>query len=257
MFAGRGDSILYGSASPIGPVILRILHAFAGIALMLAGLPAAAQNTAGVFGPVVNEGHRSMQYRAAHDLDSYGLAQRFHYQHALNGDLMIRGILQAVKNVDSDVDVDFFQGELFWQLDDLSENWRHGLRFDARLRTEGRTGLVGLNWTNQFDLGDRWMARLIVGAGAEVGDGASGKVALQTRANVTYSTDRRISTGLEMFSVYGLLGDLPSFNRQFHQAGPTLSVPFGDGWGLFSSVLFGLTSATPDTQARLWLIRAF
>ena len=42
-----------------------------------------AQNTGGVFGPVVKEGHRSFQYRAAVNPDNAlgqtGFAQRLHY----------------------------------------------------------------------------------------------------------------------------------------------------------------------------------
>lgn len=231
----------------------------AGLAagLLLLALPAAGQNTGGVFGPVVNEGHRSWQYRAAYDLDSHGFAQRFHYQQALNGDLMLRGIVQTSKTDDSRVDFAFFQGELFWQLDDLADHWQHGVRFDVRLRSEGRPAIVGFNWMNQFQLSDRWMSRVLVLAATDVGDGASGDFLVQTRASVTYSAGNGLRPGLEMFNVYGPIDDLPGFSRQLHQAGPTLAFAAGDGWQVFSSVLFGLTGATPDTQARFWVTHAF
>lgn len=235
---------------------MRIVTVSAAL-LLLAGLPAAAQNNAGVFGPVVNEGYRAMQFRLAHDFDSHGLAQRLQYQQALNGDLMLRGIVQALKTDDKNFDVDFFQAELFWQLDDLADGWRHGLRFDVRVRTEGRNGAVGVNWASQFDLGERWMARFIVLTATDVGSGASGDVALQTRASVTRTTGRGLRAGLEMFNLYGVFGDVPTLDRQLHQAGPALSAPVGGRWQVYSSILFGLTGATPDTQARLWLIGTF
>ena len=97
--------------------------------LLLFAVPAAGQNTGGVFGPVVNDGHRSAQYRAAYDFDTYGLAQRVHYQQAINGDLMWRVLVQARKTADSRVDTDFVQGELFWQLPDPNPRWQHAVRF--------------------------------------------------------------------------------------------------------------------------------
>lgn len=231
----------------------------AGLAagLLFAALPAAGQNTGGVFGPVVNEGHKSWQYRAAYDFDSYAFAQRFHYQQSLNGDLMLRGIVQTSKTDDSRVDFSFFKGELFWQLGDFSESWQQGVRFDVLLRSEGRPAVVGLNWMNQFQLSDRWMSRLLVLTATDVGDGASGDLLVQTRASVTYTASNGLSPGLEMFNVYGAIDDMRGFNSQLHQAGPTLAFAAGDNWQMFSSVLFGLTGATPDAQARFWVMRSF
>ena len=225
--------------------------------VLLAALPAAGQNTGGVFGPVVNEGHKSWQYRAAYDFDSYAFAQRFHYQQALNGDLMLRGIVQTSKTDDSRADFSFFKGELFWQLGDFSERWQQGVRFDVLLRSEGRPAIIGLNWMNQFQLSDRWKSRFLVLTATDVGGGASGDLLVQTRASGTYSASNGLHPGIERFNVYGAIDDVPSLNRQLHQAGPTLSLNFGEDWQFFSSVLFGLTGATPDTQARFWLARPF
>lgn len=225
--------------------------------LLVLALPAAARNTGGVFGPVVNEGHRSLQYRSAYDLDSYGFAQRLHYQQSLNGDLRLRGVLQTVKNADSDLDLDFFQAELLWQLDDLSDSWQHALRFDLRIRTEGRPGLVGLHWTNQIDFGDRWIARFIAMTTTDFGDGASGDIGLQTRASLSRAVGSSARLGIETFNVYGVVGDVPGLDEQQHQAGPTFSASLGGRWSLFASAVFGLTDATPDAQARLWFTRGF
>ena len=231
----------------------------AGLAagLLLVALPAAGQNTAGVFGPAVNEGHRSWQYRVAYDLDNHGFAQRFHYQQAVNDDLMLRGIVQTTKTDDSRADFAFFQGELFWQLDDLGDNWQQGARLDVRLRSEGRPAIVGLNWMTQYRASDRVTTRFVVMTATDVGSGADGDVAVQTRASMVYTASNGLRPGLEMFNLYGAIDDMPSVNRQRHQAGPTLSFAAGADWQFFTSVLFGLTGATPDTQARLWVMRAF
>ena len=62
---------------------------------------------------MVNEGHKSAQYRTTCKLDTEGVSQRVHYQQAINGYLMWRGLVSARKTADSDVDMDFIQAELF------------------------------------------------------------------------------------------------------------------------------------------------
>lgn len=231
----------------------------AGLAagLLLYALPAASQNTGGVFGPVVNEGHRSLQYRAAYDFENYGFAQRLHYQQAINGDLMWRVLVQARKTTDSRVDTDFVQGELFWQLANPTPNWQHALRFDLRYSTEGRPGAIGVHWTNQFDFAARWMARFVVLTATQIGDGANGDLVMQTRASVAYSLDPGLRAGLELFNTYGPIDDFPTLQAQNHQIGPTIAASVGGGWSIFGSLLFGISDAASDTQGRVFFNRSF
>jgi hypothetical protein len=78
------------------------------LGLLLAATPTAlAQNTGGIFSPIVNEGHKSVQYRVTYDPDTDGISQRVHYQQAINGNLMWRGLVSARKSNESDVDFDF------------------------------------------------------------------------------------------------------------------------------------------------------
>lgn len=225
--------------------------------LLSALTTARAENTGGVFGPVVNHGHRSGQYRAGYDTGTYGLAQRLHYQHALDGNRMWRVILQARKTPDSDFDADFVQAELFWQLGDFSSSWRHGFRFDLRVRTEGRPAQLGVNWTNEIDINERWRARWILLAATDVGESASGDVRVSSRASLMYRGRPGISMGLETFNTYGALGDVPALDEQSHVLGPALAANVGDDWQLFASALVGLTDASPDAQLRVWFGRPF
>lgn len=226
---------------------------------LLATLPLTAQatQTGGVFGPVVNEGHRSAQYRVGHDLDNHGLAQRLHYQQALNDDLMWRFVAQARKTGESDVDFDFVQGELFWQLADLRPNWAHGLRFDLRLRDSGRPAQIGVNWMHQIEFADNWQARLLLLSVLQFGDDAASGVFLQTRASVGYAASDRYRLDLSMFSSYGSTADFAAFDQQSHQLGPTLTVQVNRRWQVQAGYLAGLTDGTPDNVVRLWLSRRY
>lgn len=219
---------------------------------------AQAQATGGVFPPNVNEGHRSVQYRAAYNPDTEGFASRLHYQQALDGDFMLRGLIQTRKTDDSDLDIDFVQAELFWDLSEDTDKWRTGVRFDARLRTEGRPGLLGAHWMNRWALSDDWDGRFVVLSAVNVGDDAPDGVFLQTRGALNYSGFDGVGTGVELFSAYGSTDDFAStFDEQRHAIGPTLNVKLGDGVSLFGGPLFGLTDATPDVDWRVWITKGF
>ena len=76
----------------------------------------ALSNTAGVFPPDVQEGHRSFQYRVGLDPDNGTWGSRLHYQQSLNDNFMARGIIQGSESSAGNTKVDFAQAELFWAL---------------------------------------------------------------------------------------------------------------------------------------------
>jgi len=227
------------------------------IFFMLLTSPANAQNTGGVFGPVVNEDDRAVQYRITYDPDSERAAQRIHYQQSIDGDFRPRLVVQGSSGPSDSFDIDFVQAELLWQLTDDDKDWQMALRLDGQIRTVDGRGLIGVNWVNQFDLGKGWQARFLVLSSVDIGSNARDGIFLQTRANVTKKLGGGVSGGVEMFNFYGTTGNLPDFDDQTHQIGPFVSVKAGKGWSLFGSALFGVTGASPDQQLRLWITRGF
>lgn len=224
---------------------------------LLAPGTAYAQNLGGVFGPVVNEGHRSAQYRVSHIPDTDATGHRAWYQHAFNDDFMLRTTVQARKTTDSDIDFDFIEAELFWDLGADGDSYRTGLRFDARVRSDGRPGGVGVNWIHQWRPAPDWTTRFILLTSADVGDNARDGVFLGTRALASYSGFQSASLGVEMYSGYGSTDDFRDVDDQTHQLGPTITFSLPDGFGLYANVLLGLTDATPDEEFRLRVMKAF
>jgi len=226
--------------------------------LFFAATPAAfAQNTGGIFPPMVNEGHKSAQYRVTYNPDTDGVSQRVHYQQAINGNLMWRGLISARKTGESDVDLDFVQAELFWEWSDDDDLWKRGLRFDARIRDDDRPGLIGVHWTNQFPLSDNWNGRFVALSALDIGDDARDGVFLQTRGNVFTKLETGQTIGLELFNSYGSTDDIRDFDDQSHQIGPFASFPVTEQWSVFTGALVGLTDASADTELRLWITRGF
>lgn len=218
---------------------------------------AMAQNTGGIFPPMVNEGHKSAQYRVSYDPDSEGLSQRVHYQQAINGNLMWRGLVSARKTDESDVDFDFVQAELFWELSDDDDAWKTGFRFDARIRDDDRPGLIGIHWTNQFPVTENWNGRFVALSAFDVGNDARDGVFLQTRGNLFTRLESGQTVGVELFNAYGSTNEILDLDKQGHSIGPFASFPVSDRFSLFTGVLFGLTDASADAELRLWITRGF
>ena len=232
-------------------------YALFGLAIAASSPMAIAQNTGGIFPPMVNEGHKSAQYRVTYNPDTEGLSQRAHYQQAINGDLMWRGLISARKTNESDVDFDFVQAELFWELSDDGDDWRTGFRFDGRIRDDGRPGLIGIHWTNQFPVTENWNGRFVALSSFDVGDDARDGVFLQTRGNFFTKLKSGQTVGLEYYNSYGSTDDIQDFEDQNHQIGPYAVFPVTKDWSILTSALFGATDAAADSELRFWITRNF
>lgn len=218
--------------------------------------PASATNTGGVFGPVVNDNHRSTQYRIAYDEETEALAHRLHYQQSVNDDLMWRGVVQQRKPDGQSTDFDYFQAELFWQLKDVNNGWKQGLRFDARLRDGDRPNQVGINYMHDFIIDDKWSARALFLTVKQFGSNARSGIIVETRGAIHYRATPKTQVALSLFSNYGSTSDLAGFDDQTHQIGPTFSFNFDGGWQLVAGYLAGVTDRTPDHNVRLWLTKS-
>ena len=222
-------------------------------------LPAAAQNTGGIFGPVVNEGHKAWQYRATIDPDNnagdLGFAQRLHYEKAINSDVMWRVVGQTKKTANSDFDLDFIQGELFWQISEDNQPYQTGVRFDATLRDGDRPESLGLHWMNQWRFGEGWQVRAVGLSAVQLGDNAADGLFVQTRGHVQKSIGGGKAVGVEMFNNLGNTENLGSFKNQGHTIGPFVTAPIGNDFSIFAGTLFGLSDAAADTELRVWLTK--
>lgn len=220
-----------------------------------------AQNTGGVFGPVVNADHKALQYRITLDPDNAagetGLAQRLHYEQSINSKVMWRVVGQLRKTAASDTDFDFVQGEVFWQITPDDQDYQTGLRFDARYRGDNRPEQFGLNWMNQFKLGGGWSARALALTAVQTGNNSADGVFLQTRGNLYRKIDGGHTIGFELYNNFGNSENIGSFKDQGHTIGPFVSTPIGNGVSLYGGALFGLSEAAADTELRFWVTKGF
>lgn len=239
------------------------LAAIAAALIAAAGLracPASAQNLAGVFGPGVTAGDRSVESRAARATDGDGAevwAYRVHYQRAVSEAHRGRVVAQTTNSADGELDLRFLQGEWQWQFLEGASGWASALRLDGALDLTGdEPDRVGLNWTNQVRLSRAWSARLLGLTLLQVGDGSADEVAFSARGSLMRSLGGRASAGVEMFSTLGDSRAFGRFDDQNHQIGPAVSAKLGWGWETFAGVLFGASETASDVDARLWFTRA-
>lgn len=216
-----------------------------------------AQNTSGVFGPEIEADHKSLEYRIGFDPDTGNVAHRLHAQASLNDAWMLRLIAQSRETATSDMDFDLLGVQLFWQVTPDGQGWQSGLRLDARLRDEGRPATVRLDWSNQFQLGERWRVRAVALGSAEIGDAARSGVFLQTRGQLAYRLDGKRSLGVEVYSDYGSTDHLLAASEQSRQAGPFVTMSVAKDWSLTTEILFGLTDSSPGTNLKVAISRQF
>ncbi|GAB5458729.1 MAG: hypothetical protein Hens3KO_17590 [Henriciella sp.] len=235
-----------------------LCYGMTGLAVAVMTSPAAyAQNTSGVFGPVIDEGDRAWEYRASYDGESEELNQRIHYQQALNGDLRWRLIGQVRETADSDFDPDYVRAELVWQVTPDEQKYQSGFRFEGRYRFEDRPGDITVHWANQWKHIEDWTLRFIIGVTQQIGNDPADGLLIQTRAGAYTSLENGPNLGVELFSQYGSTSDWLSGDEQEHQLGPFAVWKVTDEWSLYTGALFGVTEATPDTNLRLRVTRGF
>lgn len=216
-----------------------------------------AQNTGGVFGPIVNDNYSAVQYRSAFDTQTNRLSQRIHFEKSINGDLMWRAVYGTRKTDHSDYDFDFFQAELFWELSDDTDYLRTGFRFDLHLVDDDRPNFLGVNWMSQINLNETWSCRFLAMSSFDFGENARDGVFLQARASVTCHVTEHLSLGAEFYDSYGSTDHLLRFADQNLQLGPVANYTFDNNFSLYGGVMYGLTEQSPDSQLRLWLTRTF
>jgi hypothetical protein len=212
-------------------------------------------NTAGIFPPVVNEGHRSMQYRITTDPDSGAWGSRLHYEQSLSGNLMLRGIIHGSENSFGQSRLDYAQAELFWDLGDDSDKLRHGLRFDARMQGRSKPSSFSINYGALYQLSETWQARLAILNTHAFGTGADRDVTVQARVFVGYRATPTVSLNVEYYSQLGELKHFASWSEQRHQFGPSFKWRVDSEWTVYGGTLSSLNNRSPDTVYRLWLTR--
>ena len=234
--------------------ILFILLCYLGL---LSFSQAGSANTAGVFPPVVQEGHRSLQYRVTLNPDNGAFGSRLHYQQSLNSDVMLRGIVHTSENTKGHSRVDFVQGELFWDLSDDTHRLRHGFRCDARARGRGEPSSFSMNYGLQYDVSPSWQARLAVLSTASYGGDANNDIQFQARSQLSFRSSQTVSINLEYYSQLGAVDDFNPWKSQKHQIGPSVNWRISNGWTLYGGFLSSLNNSSPDSVYRMWLTKAF
>jgi hypothetical protein len=241
--------------------LVQILGALAALALA----PAAAlgQNVGGVFGPTVNAGHKSLEWRlgvAPNANDDWQAVSRLHYQQSLNDTFRLRGVVQFADPAAGDAEFKFAQVELLWQTVERTDNgYEQGLTFAARA-TENDDGAdkVSLTWINQWtrESGTRFRALLLLNT--DVGSGARDGVNVGFRSSVTWPVAQGVRIGIEHFSGMGNTdAGFKSFDEQRHSVGPVITGRFNGDWGWYAGVQLGVSERANDHDWQFRINRRF
>lgn len=222
-----------------------------------------AQATTNVYSSVVNPDLKGIEYRAAFVPEDENITSRFrhrlHYQRPFHENLRWRTVIQGSDTINGDLNLDFFQAELLWQIRNSTvHGWDSALRFDTRISRDGvNPDRIGVNWSNQFNLNDRWQARAIFLTAKDLGDHKRRGVLIRTWTQFRYRLQSGSTFALEMFNSYGRTHSFGSSERQKHQIGPLYSGRFNNGINYNLGILFGLSDAATDMDLRFFLSKTF
>ena len=169
---------------------------------------------------------------------------------------MWRIIGQTRETASSDFDFDFVQAELFWELSPEDTPYRHGVRFDARLRDDNRPHQLGFNWIHQLKFGDDWTGRLVGLSSFQFGDNDGDGIFLAPRAHLSRKFDNGLSLGVEYYGNFGSTEDF-TISRTGQTAGPFVSTKLTGKTSIMAGVQLGLNDAAPDADLRLWVTQGF
>ena len=239
------------------PSFTQLIATFIGNLGLLAFSNSTWANTAGVFPPVVQEGHRSLQHRVTLNPDTGAVGTRLHYQESLSDDVMLRGIVHASESATGHSKVDFAQGELFWDLSEDTDQLRHGFRFDARARGRGEPSSVSVNYGLQSNVNPQWQVRLALLNTRSFGGKANTDIQFQARSQLSYLASTAVSLNLEYYSQLGAIDDFNPWKTQKHQIGPSVNWRVANGWTLYGGFLSSMNNSSPDTVYRMWVTKAF
>jgi hypothetical protein len=231
-----------------------------GILAGMLPLAASAQNTGGVFGPVMNKGHRYAEYRitvSPSDTDELGTvwAQRFHVEDTPTDRLMWRVFAQVRRGPFGETEFDSAQAEIFTELRGPEHDWRTGFRFDGRVRGDG-PGQMSINWTNEFAASEGLTARAVFLTTKQFGERSADGLLLETRMHLQYRLPSNTQVGLELYNGHGSTQNFRTVSDRL-QIGPYAFVPVGDQWRVFAGVLATADGGTYPVDSRFWLGRSF
>lgn len=243
---------------------LRIAAALLGGSFGLCAGPATAQTVGGVFGPEVDAGERSWEWRSAFVPGEDGAddshTHRLHYQQALNGSVRLRGIVQGSTGDRDRLEFNFVQAELLWQTVERTEGgYSSAFRFDARLNEgDDRSHQLGANWVHQWVFGEGWRIRGLVLLDADVGARARDGLFVETRLGLSRRLENGLRVGITSFNDYGNSdAGFGSFDEQEHRLGPVFSGGFDEGWSWYAGALLGLSDGADDVDLQVRLTRDF
>lgn len=220
-----------------------------------------AQNTAFVFGPRVDEGDVSFQYRlsAADNDGDFRFQHRYHIQTALNDDLRLR-IFQQWNETDSrPFDFSFTQLEAQYQIldqkngDPLTAAFRGELRFQEDDRIADS---IGLSFTGDYQFAEDYIIRTNILANVDYGSHSRDGIGFNVRFLLGKKLSSNLSVALEYYNEGNRSSDLGSLNELRHQLGSSLKYKVGD-FSLYTGFLYGLSDSASDWDYRTFITYSF
>lgn len=232
----------------------------------LAAFHAEAQSLTGNVGSAgISNGEQAIESRIGMD-DDGNAASRVHYDNAFTDWYQLRLIASFSKPEDGDWGFSSATIENWFQWSEEGKDnsgFNGGLRFAYGISDGGGPdeAEIRLTLTDKFLQDWEWRANVI--AEAEVGDGSSDGVDLESRFQLSRAVplsalgSDKWRLGVELFSEYGNSRDILDLDDQAHQIGPVLKIDWQNGVFLQTAFRTGMTDGSDDAMAKLFIGKEF
>lgn len=155
------------------------------------------------------------------------------------------------------MDFDFARIEAVWQVTLDGEDYQAGVRFEGRLRGDGRADEVRANWINQWSLGDGWRARTILMNTYQVAQRTNDELQFAGRFGLSRKIPSGVRLGVHSFVDFGDTSGLRVLNGNEAEAGPFVSFDLMDSVDVYIGTLHGITASFDDNQVRVFVGKSF
>jgi len=229
-------------------------QAIAGVLLILAlALPEASSATRKIYSPIVEYRELEFELRAGYDSDRQRArdgAQKYKVAagYAPFERMAFEAYGEFEKEPSASTQFEAFELEARYQLFEQGHYWLDaGLYAAYAARPRGGSDKIEAKLLLEKSVGSfRNIVNGIVERELDSNADAEWGVAWSTR----YRAGRRFEPGVEMYSDFGSLSNLPSYNDQAHYIGPVAYGRLGH-WKYDVGYLFGISDAARDGRLKL------
>lgn len=228
--------------------------------------PAYAQSISAIGGASVNKGALSVELRTgfATDNDPVSASQderlrtRFHVDYGVTDHYAARIILKGDKRKGNTYEHEALEFENRFEVFSREDHgFDGGFRVNYALKDgDKKPDSLTVRLVEVVPL-EKWELRFNQFFSHDIGQDSEGGFSFESRMQATYGFTKKLRGGMDSFNDFGRLKELSGYTEQAHSLGPVVKYKLGNGYGVETSYLAGISEAAADHSFKFFVSKAF